>query len=77
MVRGLYRYSRNPMYVGVTMMLIGEGIFFGSGALWAYTLIVFILFNLFIRYVVEPRLMREFRWGICQLLQTGKDVVVK
>ncbi len=59
-VRGLYRYSRNPMYVGVMLMLIGESIFFGSGALWAYTFTVFVLFNLFIRYVEEPRLMRDF-----------------
>src|SRR6218665_3939928 len=27
-ISGLYRYSRNPMYIGVMMMLIGESIFF-------------------------------------------------
>lgn len=59
-VKGLYRYSRNPMYVGVMMMLIGEGIFFRSDALWGYTLFVFVLFNIFIRYIEEPRLMRDF-----------------
>ncbi|QNL48736.1 isoprenylcysteine carboxylmethyltransferase family protein [Olivibacter sp. SDN3] len=59
-VQGLYRYSRNPMYVGIMLMLIGEGFFFGSGVLWAYTLIIFILFNIFIRYFEEPRLMRDF-----------------
>ena len=27
-ISGLYRFSRNPMYIGVMMMLIGESIFF-------------------------------------------------
>lgn len=59
-VQGLYRYSRNPMYVGVMMMLVGECIFFQSGTLWLYTVGVFVMFNLFIRYIEEPRLKRDF-----------------
>ena len=27
---GLYRYSRNPMYLGLLMMLIGWGLYLGS-----------------------------------------------
>src|SRR4029453_15551601 len=36
---GAYRYSRNPMYVGVSLMLWGWAIAFGSGALFFYVLI--------------------------------------
>jgi protein-S-isoprenylcysteine O-methyltransferase Ste14 len=34
-VTGLYRYVRNPMYVGGLLVLLGEAILFGSrGCLW-------------------------------------------
>jgi protein-S-isoprenylcysteine O-methyltransferase Ste14 len=59
-VGGLYKYSRNPMYVGVMMMLIGEAIFFESTDLWVYLIIVFIGFHLFILLHEEPRLKKDF-----------------
>ncbi len=59
-ITGLYRYSRNPMYVGVMMILIGEAIFFQSGDLWIYLSCVFVFFNLFIMLIEEPRLRRDF-----------------
>lgn len=58
--RGLYRYSRNPMYVGVMLILIGEAILTQSVSLWIYLTIVFICFNLFILLREEPRLRRDF-----------------
>ncbi len=62
-IKGLYKYSRNPMYVGVTLILIGESIFFSSGNLWLYSLFIFICFNLFIIFIEEPRLKRDFTSG--------------
>jgi len=59
-VGGLYKYSRNPMYVGVMMMLIGEAIFFRSTVLWFYLVIVFMIFHLFILLHEEPRLEQDF-----------------
>ncbi|HEX5111683.1 MAG TPA: isoprenylcysteine carboxylmethyltransferase family protein, partial [Saprospiraceae bacterium] len=59
-VRGLYQYSRNPMYIGVMAMLIGEAVFFEGGGLWLYLLFVGIAFNIFILLVEEPRLKRDF-----------------
>src|SRR5688500_4616230 len=59
-VRGLYRYSRNPMYVGAMLILIGETIFWWSAALALYAAVVFIAFNVFIILHEEPRLRREF-----------------
>ena len=59
-VHGLYSYSRNPMYVGVTVLLIGEFFFWMSWVLAAYTAILFVGFNLFIMLHEEPRLRRDF-----------------
>lgn len=58
--KGLYRYSRNPMYVGAMLLLIGEAVFWQSLALALYAAIVFIGFNLFIILHEEPRLKRDF-----------------
>ena len=59
-VKGLYRYSRNPMYVGVDLLLIGEAVFYQSLFLLGYTTIVLTGFQLFIIFHEEPRLKREF-----------------
>ncbi len=59
-ISGLYRFSRNPMYVGVTLILIGEAIFFQSVQLLIYSLLVFLAFNIFTILVEEPRLKKDF-----------------
>ena len=59
-VKGLYKYSRNPMYIGVMAMLIGEAIFFEAGRFWFYVMFVGLAFNLFILLVEEPRLKKDF-----------------
>jgi protein-S-isoprenylcysteine O-methyltransferase Ste14 len=59
-VKGLYKFSRNPMYVGVILMLIGEALATQSSSLWVYLTIVFVAFNLFIILHEEPRLRRDF-----------------
>lgn len=59
-ISGLYNYSRNPMYVGVMMILIGECIFFQSISLSVYSAIIFIAFNLFVILREEPRLRKDF-----------------
>src|SRR5882762_343548 len=45
-VVGLYRYTRNPMYVAVTLVLLGWGVSFGLSGLFTYTLIVAVAFHL-------------------------------
>jgi protein-S-isoprenylcysteine O-methyltransferase Ste14 len=59
-VRGLYRYVRNPMYVGVVSILFGEALFFESRILFEYAAIVFIFFYLFVVLYEEPILMKKF-----------------
>jgi protein-S-isoprenylcysteine O-methyltransferase Ste14 len=59
-VRGLYRYVRNPMYVGILSILLGEALLFSSRRLLVYTVIVFTLFFLFVTIYEEPHLKKKF-----------------
>lgn len=59
-ITGPYKFSRNPMYIGVMMMLIGESIFFQSLAVAIYALFVFIAFYTFVVGFEEPRLRDSF-----------------
>jgi protein-S-isoprenylcysteine O-methyltransferase Ste14 len=59
-VRGLYRYTRNPMYLGVLTVVVGWSVFFEAGILLVYALVVFSCFQLFILLYEEPHLRREF-----------------
>ena len=58
--RGLYRRVRNPMYVGVTAILLGESLLLASPALLWYTVAVVVWFNLFVLFYEEPALRRKF-----------------
>jgi protein-S-isoprenylcysteine O-methyltransferase Ste14 len=55
---GLYRFSRNPMYVAVTLMLAGWSVVFGSPVLATYTASVLVGFHLRILFGEEPWLAR-------------------
>jgi protein-S-isoprenylcysteine O-methyltransferase Ste14 len=59
-VRGLYRYMRNPMYVGVLIMLLGEALFFESLALLWYAVIWFGVINVVVVAYEEPTLRGDF-----------------
>jgi protein-S-isoprenylcysteine O-methyltransferase Ste14 len=58
-VRGLYRFSRNPMYISVLLVLVGESVFFWSTRLLEYTAMVFAVFHAFILVQEEPTLRRK------------------
>lgn len=59
-VRGPYRYARNPMYLGVMIVILGEALLFEARILYEYALIVFIFFYLFVLVYEEPTLKRKF-----------------
>ena len=59
-VRGLYRYVRNPMYLSVTTIVLGELLLTRSRTLLAYWAIWFAAVNLFVIAYEEPTLRHRF-----------------
>jgi protein-S-isoprenylcysteine O-methyltransferase Ste14 len=59
-VRGLYRYTRNPMYVGVLCVIAGWALLFQSVDLFLYGVCVAASFKFFVVFYEERYLQREF-----------------
>jgi protein-S-isoprenylcysteine O-methyltransferase Ste14 len=59
-VSGLYRFVRNPMYLGVMMVLGGEALLFWSERLAVELALVAVAVNLFVRFYEEPKLTETF-----------------
>jgi len=61
---GLYRYTRNPMYLSVTLILLGWSVSFGLAGLAIYAVVVAIAFQLRVVFGEEPWLARTHgaRW---------------
>src|SRR5271169_5983261 len=57
---GPYRFSRNPMYVGVTLILSGWAVLFWSSALTVYAAMVLLAFHVRVVTGEEPWLKRTF-----------------
>lgn len=58
--RGLYRWVRNPMYVGVLSVVLGEALLYGAPVLAGFAAIAFICFHLFVVLYEEPTLESKF-----------------
>jgi protein-S-isoprenylcysteine O-methyltransferase Ste14 len=59
-VSGLYRYVRNPMYLGVLTVITGEALLFSGRSMVQYLTTVFAGFHLFVCFYEEPRLTRTY-----------------
>jgi protein-S-isoprenylcysteine O-methyltransferase Ste14 len=61
-VRGPYRWVRNPMYVGMGTFLVGEALALPAirGPMLIVVVAAFVLVSLFIRFYEEPTLRRTF-----------------
>lgn len=73
---GLYRYCRNPMYVGVLLMIWGQGLWWRSGEVVVYGYLMAVVFHLRVLLYEERWLAHTFpaeweeyrtrvkRWGV-------------
>ena len=59
-VRGPYRFVRNPMYIGAGLALGGAALFYESAPLLAYGAIFLLIAHLFVLWYEEPTLRRTF-----------------
>ncbi len=59
-VTGLYRYVRNPMYLGAVSMIVGQGLLFGSVSVLIYAVAASFAFYLFVGLSEEPTLRKRF-----------------
>ena len=57
---GLYRYVRNPQYVGVVLVVVGEALLSGAAVLFGYAAFLAVGYHLVVRYYEEPTLSRRF-----------------
>ncbi len=67
---GLYRFVRNPMYVGALLILLGHFLWFQSLWLLLYAGLLFLSFHLFIVLYEEPNLRKRFGNPYLQYCQT-------
>jgi protein-S-isoprenylcysteine O-methyltransferase Ste14 len=59
-VGGLYRWVRNPMYLAVTAMIVGQALLLGRPVLLLYAAAVLLACAAFVRWHEEPALARRF-----------------
>ena len=57
---GPYQWVRNPMYIAVLSTILGEAILFHSLLLVGYALLLGVVIHLFVVFIEEPSLRRQF-----------------
>jgi len=62
-VGGLYRYVRNPMYLAVVAVVVGQALLLGRLELLLYAAALVVAFMAFVRWYEEPTLRRRFGAG--------------
>jgi protein-S-isoprenylcysteine O-methyltransferase Ste14 len=59
-VTGLYRYVRNPIYVGVAAVICGQALLFGDWRLLWYAALLWLFFHVVVLVYEEPTLKQTF-----------------
>ena len=59
-VGGLYRYVRNPMYLAVAAIIVGQALVLGRPSLFVYAAAFAVAVVAFVRWYEEPTLRRRF-----------------
>jgi protein-S-isoprenylcysteine O-methyltransferase Ste14 len=59
-VKGFYRYVRNPMYLAVVSLILGQALLLGDIHILAYATLAWLVMHLFVRTYEEPTLRKSF-----------------
>jgi protein-S-isoprenylcysteine O-methyltransferase Ste14 len=59
-VGGLYRYVRNPMYVAVDAVIVGQALLLNQPVLYAYAAVAALTMAAFVHLYEEPTLARRY-----------------
>src|SRR5262249_20708217 len=59
-VSGLYRYVRNPIYVAVVGVILGQAVLFADWRLLVYGVLLWLAFHLFVLAYEEPTLRESY-----------------
>ena len=59
-VTGLYRYVRNPIYIAVVAIILGQAILFGDWRVMTYGVFMWLAFHAFVLAYEEPVLAESF-----------------
>ncbi len=59
-ISGLYRYVRNPMYLAVLAVVLGQAFYFGSVGLVGYSVLLCLCFHVFVIAYEEAALRQSF-----------------
>src|SRR5258708_15813967 len=59
-ITGWYRYVRNPMYVAVVSVIVGQALLFGTLGVLEYGALVWLLAHIFVLAYEEPKLRATF-----------------
>ena len=59
-VKGFYRYVRNPMSIAVVSVIFGQALLLGNIRVLAYAIFVWLAFHLFVLIYEEPTLRKSF-----------------
>ena len=59
-VFGFYRFVRNPMYVALVAIVVGQGLLLGDARLLLWAAALWLLFHVFVLLYEEPHLRQRF-----------------
>ena len=59
-VTGLYRYVRNPIYIAVVAVIVGQALLFGDRRLLWYGALLWLFFHVWVVMIEEPTLKQTF-----------------
>ena len=71
-IRGPYKFVRNPMYIGAAIALAGAALFYRSAALAGYLVAFLLVTHAFVMFYEEPTLRATFGAeyeGYCRLVR--------